>query len=196
MEAKAYGYIRVSTREQNEERQRIAMRDFGVPEERIYLDKLSGKSLDRPAWQKLIRRLKPGDILVVKSVDRIGRSYADVIETWRVLTKGKGVAIVVLDMPLLDTRSVRDSMGIFIADLVLQILSYFAQIEREFNHQRQAEGIAAAKARGVKFGRPRKKPSAAFHALRTQWETGAISANGAARMLGVAPNTFHQWVKE
>ena len=195
MKTKAYGYIRVSTREQNEERQRVAMRDFGVPEERIYLDKLSGKSLDRPAWQELMRRLRPGDVLVVKSVDRIGRSYADVIEAWRVLTKEKKVAIVVLDMPILDTRSVHDSMGVFVADLVLQVLSYFAQVEREFNHQRQAEGIAAAKARGVKLGRPRKKPPSTFAAMRAQWEAGVISANGAARMLGVAPNTFHQWVE-
>ncbi len=196
MKPKIYGYIRVSTREQNEDRQRIAMREFGVPENCLYLDKQSGKNFDRPAWKKLMRVLRANDTLVVKSIDRLGRSYMDVLETWRTLTAKKGVSIVVLDTSLLDTRTARDLTGTFISDLVLQFSSYFAQLEREFNRQRQAEGIHAAKIRGVKFGRPRKHPPQAFRELHRQWRAERISIRLAAKQLGVAPNTFRKWAQQ
>ena len=151
-----YGYARVSTKEQNELRQLIALREFGLTDRAIFVDKQSGKDFDRRSYQRLLRKLKDGDILAIKSIDRLGRNYEEILEQWRVITKEKGAAIVVLDMPLLDTRRNRDLTGTLIADIVLQLLSYVAQTEREFIHQRQAEGIAAAKARGVKFGRPRK----------------------------------------
>lgn len=154
-----YGYIRVSTREQNEDRQRIAMREFGIAERNIVLDKQSGKDFDRPGYQRLMKKLKPGDTLVLKSIDRLGRNYSEILEQWREITKGKGAAVVVLDMPLLDTRKGKDLTGTLIADIVLQLLSYVAQTERELIRQRQAEGIAAAKARGVRFGRrPMERP--------------------------------------
>ena len=149
-----YGYARVSTKEQNELRQLIALREFGLTDRAIFVDKQSGKDFDRHSYQRLLRTL------VIKSIDRLGRNYEEILEQWRVITKEKGVAIVVLDMPLLDTRRNRDLTGTLIADIVLQLLSYVEQTEREFIHQRQAEGIAAAKARGVKFGRPRRKGSA------------------------------------
>ena len=148
-----YGYIRVSTKEQNEDRQMIAMREFGVVDRHIILDKQSGKDFQRPGYCWLIQKLKAGDTLVIKSIDRLGRNYDEILEQWRLLTKEKQVSIVVLDMPLLDTRKGRDLTGVLIADIVLQLLSYVAQTEREFNRQRQAEGIAAAKARGIRFGR-------------------------------------------
>lgn len=157
MKSTTFGYIRVSTKEQCEERQIIALRNFPVPEDKIFVDKLSGKDFNRPQYQKLLRKLRPGDILVVKSIDRLGRDYEEILNQWRIITKEKRVDIVVLDMPLLDTRQTgKDLTGIFVADLVLQILSYVAQSERENIHQRQMEGIAAAKLRGVRFGRPRK----------------------------------------
>ena len=149
-----YGYIRVSTRDQNEERQRLAMGELEIPEKNLYRDHQSGKDFDRPQYRKLVRRLKRDDVLYIKSIDRLGRNYREILEQWRVLTKEKGVDIVVLDMPLLDTRRGKDLMGTFIADLVLQILSFVAQNERENIRKRQAEGIAAAKARGVRFGHP------------------------------------------
>lgn len=148
-----YGYVRVSTKEQNEDRQMIAMGEFGVEAGHIILDKQSGKDFERPGYRRLLRKLKTGDTLVIKSIDRLGCNYDEILEQWRLLTKEKQVAIVVLDMPLLDTRQGRDLTGVLIADIVLQLLSYVAQTEREFNRQRQAEGIAAAKARGVHFGR-------------------------------------------
>lgn len=152
-----YGYIRVSTKEQNEDRQRIALAEFPVPENHIFLDKLSGKDFERPQYKKLTKKLRPGDILVIKSIDRLGRNYEEILNQWRIITKEKRADIVVLDMPLLDTRQTgRDLTGTFVADLVLQILSYVAQTERENIKQRQKEGIAAAKLRGVQFGRPRK----------------------------------------
>ena len=147
-----YGYVRVSTREQNEARQVIALQEFGVPAQHILMDKQSGKDFDRPAYQKLLTQLHPGDVLVIKSIDRLGRNYSDILDQWRLITKNIGAAIVVLDMPLLDTRSNRDLTGTLIADIVLQLLSYVAETERTFIRQRQAEGIAAAKARGVRFG--------------------------------------------
>ena len=196
MKEKIYGYIRVSTKEQNEDRQRIALLDFGVPQKNIYMDKQSGKNFERPQYQNLLRRLKQGDTLIVKSIDRLGRNYAEIIEQWRIITKDKKVDIVVLDISLLDTRQCHDLMGTFIADLTLQILSYVAQAEREFNHQRQAEGIAAAKARGVKFGGTPKKRPVEFNVIREEWRKGKISARKAAKILGITHPTFLKWARE
>ena len=151
-----YGYARVSAKDQNEARQLIALKTFGICQTRIFLDKQSGRDFQRPQYQRLLKRLKKGDTLVVKSIDRLGRNYNEIIEQWRILTKEKQADVVVLDMPLLDTRRGKDLTGTLIADIVLQLLSYVAQTEREFIHQRQAEGIAAAKARGARFGRPAK----------------------------------------
>ena len=191
-----YGYIRVSTRDQNEERQVIAMREFGVPEKNMVIDKQSGKNFARPGYRRLVKKLKPADTLVIKSIDRLGRNYDEVLEQWRLLTKEEQVDIVVLDMPLLDTRKGRDLIGTLISDIVLQLLSYVAQTEREFIHQRQAEGIAAAKARGVKFGRKPKERPAEYEHLRDEWRAGRISARAAARQLGVAHRTFMKWVEQ
>ena len=152
-----YGYVRVSTKEQNEDRQMIAMRNFGIANSSIILDKQSGKDFERPGYQRLIQKLKTGDTLVIKSIDRLGRDYEEILEQWRLLTREKQVDIVVLDMPLLDTRQGRDLTGALIADILLQLLSYVAQTEREFNRQRRAEGIAAAKAKGIHFGRKFKE---------------------------------------
>ena len=196
MESKIYGYVRVSTKDQNEDRQLIALREFPVAERNIYTDKLSGKDFNRPQYRKLLKKLRPGDLLVVKSIDRLGRNYDEVLEQWRLLTKEKQVDIVVLDMPLLDTRKGRDLIGTLISDIVLQLLSYVAQTEREFIHQRQAEGIAAAKARGVKFGRKPKERPAEYEHLRDEWRAGRISARAAARQLGVAHRTFMKWVEQ
>lgn len=190
------GYIRVSIRDQNEERQVIVMREFGAPEENIVIDKQSGKNFARPGYRRLVKKLKPADTLVIKSIDRLGRNYDEVLEQWRLLTKEKQVDIVVLDMPLLDTRKGRDLIGTLISDIVLQLLSYVAQTEREFIHQRQAEGIAAAKARGVKFGRKPKERPAEYEHLRDEWRAGRISARAAARQLGVAHRTFMKWVEQ
>ena len=195
MRNELYGYIRVSTKEQNEDRQRIALLEFGVPQKNIYMDKQSGKNFERPQYKNLLKRLKKGDTLIIKSIDRLGRNYAEIIEQWRIITKDKKVDIVVLDISLLDTRQCRDLMGTFIADLTLQILSYVAQTEREFNHQRQAEGIAAAKARGVKFGGTPKKRPTEFNSVREEWEKGKISARKAAKQLGVTHPTFLKWAK-
>lgn len=189
-----YGYARVSTKEQYLDRQLAAMREFGVPEALIYQDKLSGKDFERPAYRRLVKKLKPGDTLVIKSIDRLGRNYDEILEQWRIITKDKGAAIVVLDMPLLDTRQGRDLTGTLIADIVLQLLSYVAQTEREYIRQRQAEGIAAAKARGVQFGRkPREKPEN-YEAIMGQWQSGTITTNRAALRLGVDRKTFLKWV--
>lgn len=191
-----YGYVRVSTREQNEERQLLAMRAFGVEEEAIFLDKQSGKDFDRRGYRRLLERLGRGDTLVVKSIDRLGRSYGEILEQWRVITKEKGAAVVVLDMPLLDTRRERDLTGTLIADIVLQLLSYVAETERAFIRQRQAEGIAAARARGVRFGRRPKPRPESFAAVREKWERGELSARNAARVLGVSHQTFLMWARE
>ena len=193
--AHTYGYARVSTREQNEGRQLTAMRDFGVQDAYIFLDRQSGKDFDRPAYQRLLQILKPKDTLIIKSIDRLGRDYGEILEQWRVITKERQADVVVLDMPLLDTRQKeRDLTGTFIADLVLQILSYVAQTEREFIRQRQAEGIAAAKERGVKFGRPPKERPASFQDIREAWKRREISAREAARRLHVNHKTFLEWV--
>ena len=190
-----YGYVRVSTKEQNEDRQVVAMREFGVEDRRIVLDKQSGKDFDRPGYRRLTQKLKAGDTLVIKSIDRLGRSYDEILEQWRLLTKEKQVAIVVLDMPLLDTRQGRDLTGVLIADIVLQLLSYVAQTEREFNRQRQAEGIAAAKAKGVHFGRNFKDRGENYGSVMAAWKRGELSDRAAARELGVAHGTFQRWRK-
>ncbi len=190
-----YGYVRVSTKEQNEDRQMVAMREFGVEDSRIVLDKQSGKDFDRPGYRRLTQKLKAGDTLVIKSIDRLGRSYDEILEQWRLLTKEKQVAIVVLDMPLLDTREGRDLTGVLIADIVLQLLSYLAQTEREFNRQRQAEGIAAAKAKGVHFGRNFKDRGENYGSVMAAWKRGELSDRAAARELGVAHGTFQRWRK-
>ena len=196
MENTTYGYVRVSTRDQNEARQMIAMEDFGVNKRHIYLDKQSGKDFNRPQYQRLMRKLKRGDTLVIKSIDRLGRNYNDIIEQWRLITKDKQAAIVVLDMPLLDTRQGRDLTGTLIADIVLQLLSYVAQTEREFIKRRQAEGIAAARAKGVRFGaRPKPRP-AEYEALAAAWRRGEVSARQAAAQLHVSHPTFLRWVNQ
>ena len=189
-----YGYVRVSTRDQNEARQIDAMEAFGVHE--MYIDKLSGKDFNRPRYQAMLKRLAEGDVLVVKSIDRLGRNYEDILEHWRFITKEKRADIVVLDMPLLDTRQGRDLTGTLIADIVLQLLSYVAQTEREFILQRQAEGIAAAKKRGVHFGRkPMERPDR-FDAVVQDWEDGKLSSRAAAHCLQISHTTFLRWVKE
>ena len=191
-----YGYVRVSTKEQNEDRQIIAMQEFGVADSHIVLDKQSGKDFERPGYRRLMRKLKAGDTLVIKSIDRLGRNYDEILEQWRLLTKDKQVAIVVLDMPLLNTRQGRDLTGVLISDIVLQLLSYVAQTEREFNRQRQAEGIAAAKARGVRFGRKCKNRGENYGTVMAAWRRGKISGRAAARELGVAHGTFQRWCRE
>lgn len=191
-----YGYARVSTKEQNEQRQMIALREFGIDAKRIYIDKQSGKDFERVNYKKLLRKIKNGDTLVVKSIDRLGRNYDEILEQWRIITKEKQAAIVVLDMPLLDTRKNRDLTGTLIADIVLQLLSYVAQTEREFIRQRQAEGIAAAKAQGVQFGRrPMARPES-FALLKEQWKQNQISARAAAKQLGITHSTFLRWANE
>lgn len=190
-----YGYARVSTREQNELRQLVALEQFGLPESQIFVDKQSGKDFNRRSYKQLVRKLRPGDTLVIKSIDRLGRNYTEILEQWRLITKEKRAAIVVLDMPLLDTRQSRDLTGTLIADIVLQLLSYVAQTEREFIHQRQAEGIAAAKANGVRFGRPLIEQPESFPAVKALWASGGISAREAARQLGISAKTFARWAK-
>lgn len=191
-----YGYIRVSSRDQNEDRQRIAMREAGVEDARIYMDKQSGKDFDRPGYRRLLKKIKPGDTLIIKSIDRLGRNYDEILEQWRLITKEKQAAVVVLDMPLLDTRQGRDLTGTLIADIVLQLLSYVAQTEREFILQRQAEGIAAAKKRGVHFGRKPMERPARFDAVVQDWEDGKLSSRSAANCLQISHTTFLRWAKE
>lgn len=191
-----YGYIRVSTKDQNEERQVIALIDAGVDKKHLFIDKQSGKDFNRIQYKKLLRKLKSGDVLIIKSIDRLGRNYEEILNQWRYLTKDKNVDIAVLDMPLLDTRNSHDLTGTLIADIVLQLLSYVAQTEREFIRQRQAEGIAAAKARGVVFGRKPKEIPSEFYKVKSEWLTKNISAREAGQMLGVAHKTFLKWVKQ
>lgn len=194
--AQIYGYIRVSTREQNEERQLIAMAEAQVSTDNIYMDKLSGKDFNRPQYQRLLRKLKSGDLLYIKSIDRLGRNYSEIIEQWRVITKEKRADIVVLDMPLLDTRRGKDLMGTFISDIVLQLLSFVAENERVNIRQRQAEGIAAAKARGVKFDRPAKTAPTEFPRIVSAWEKGQIPVAEAARLCGMSEATFYRRLRE
>lgn len=185
-----YGYIRVSTREQNEDRQILALKELSVPEKNLFIDKQSGKDFERPQYRKMVRKLKKDDLLYIKSVDRLGRNYSEILEQWRILNKEKGIDIVVLDMPLLDTRRGKDLMGTFLSDIVLQVLSFVAENERTNIRQRQAEGIAAAKARGVRFGRPLKPLPENFHHLYQQWKNGKITGTAAAKACGMPLSTF------
>ena len=196
MSGKTYGYVRVSTKTQKEDRQLIAMREFGIPPERILVEKQSGKDFERPVYLRLVRSLRRGDVLVVKSIDRLGRNYEEILEQWGSLTKDRRVAIVVLDMPLLDTRENRDLTGVLVADIVLQLLSYVAQTEREFIRQRQAEGIAAAKEKGVRFGRTPIPMPEQFEPLAIDWRHGRITASQAGRELGISRTTFKRRAEE
>ena len=195
MSGETYGYVRVSTKGQREDRQLAALQGFGVERDHITIEKQSGKDFDRPLY-RLVQLFQPGDVLVIKSIDRLGRNYEEILEQWASLTKEKKVAIVVLDMPLLDTRADRDLTGTLISDIVLQLLSYVAQTEREFNRQRQAEGIAAAKARGVRFGPKRLSMSERFEGLAEEWWSGRISAVQAGRELGISRSTFTRRAEE
>jgi len=199
MTEKIYGYVRVSSIEQNEIRQLIALENAGVEKRNIFIDKQSGKNFDRPKYKRLVKKLKPGDLLYIQSIDRLGRNYIEIQEQWRILTKDKGVDICVIDMPLLNTRNGKDLLGTFIADLVLQILSFVAQTERENIRTRQAQGIAAAKSRGVKFGRPAKELPANFYSVLAKWESQEITGREAAKECGMPVTTFlykaKRWVK-
>ena len=190
-----YGYARVSTKEQNEARQLTALREMGIPSENVYLDKQSGADFERVQYRRMLRRLGPGDTLIVKSIDRLGRNYTEILEQWRIITKSKRAAIVILDMPLLDTRQNRDLTGQLIADMVLQLLSYVAQTEREFIRQRQAEGIVAAKERGVHFGREAAPVSEGFPEILAEWRAKKLGSRAAAERLGVSQTTFLKWAK-
>ncbi|RHT77389.1 recombinase family protein [Butyricicoccus sp. AM28-25] len=190
-----YGYIRVSTREQNEDRQVIALHEVGVPEKNIYMDKQSGKDFNRLQYKKLLRKMKKDDLLCIKSIDRLGRNYNEIQEQWRILTKEKAVDIVVLDMPLLDTRRGKDLMGTFLSDIVLQVLSFVAENERVNIRQRQAEGIAAAKAKGVRFGRAPKPLPPNFHTVYQRWKHGEITGTAAAKECKMPLSTFRYRAK-
>lgn len=197
MKTQTYGYVRISTKEQNEARQLAALAGYEIPQCNLFIDRQSGKDFDRPAYKRLMKRLKPGDLLIVQSIDRLGRNYGEILEQWRVITKEIRADIMILDMPLLNTRTQgKDLTGTFIADLVLQILSYVAQTEREFIRKRQAEGIAAARARGVKFGAPKKPMPEDFKAAREAWQTGKLSVREAARAAGMSHMTFYRRCKE
>lgn len=188
-----YGYARVSSKDQNSARQTAALQQFGVPSNNIFVDYCSGKDFDRPEYQRLLTLLRSEDIFVVKSIDRLGRNYSDIIEQWRNITKVKGTDIAVLDTPILDTRRNKDILGTLVSDLVLQIMSAFAQIERDFIKQRQAEGIAVAKANGVKFGRDSLPVPDNFPEVLQQWQAGEISARTAGKLLNVSHSTFLKW---
>lgn len=186
-----YGYIRVSSKDQNEDRQLIALNEVGVERKNVYLDKKSGKDFDRPQYKKLLRKLKKDDLLYIKSIDRLGRNYEEILQQWRVLTKGKGIDIVVLDMPLLDTRRGKDLMGTFLSDIVLQVLSFVAENERTNIKQRQAEGIAAAKAKGVKFGRPPLPLPDNFYEVHKAWRNKKVTLKEAANACNMPVGTFY-----
>lgn len=195
-----YGYARVSSRDQNLNRQIDALKLFPIPTKRIYADKASGATFDRPCYRKLLRRLRSGDVLVITSVDRLGRNYEEIIKQWRDLTHERGIDIVVLDMPLLDTRASSDLVhgvtGTFISDIVLQLLSYVAQVEREHIKRRQAEGIAAAHARGIRFGRPEKPRPEHYNTVKSLYQSGEISKTSAAKSLEVSRITFDKWLSQ
>ena len=191
-----YGYIRVSTRDQNEDRQLIALRELKIPEKNIFMDKQSGKDFNRPQYKRLVRKLKKDDLLYIKSIDRLGRNYAEILEQWRLLTQTKGIDIVVLDMPLLDTRRGKDLMGTFLSDIVLQVLSFVAENERSNIRQRQAEGIAAAKARGVRLGRPPKPLPKSFFLAVERWKKGELSGKQAAEACSMPVSSFYYRAKK
>lgn len=193
---KVYGYIRVSSTDQNEDRQRIALLELGVDEKYIYMDKLSGKDFNRPQYKKMVRKMKAGDLLYILSIDRLGRNYAEIQNQWRTLTKDIGIDICVIDMPLLDTRTCKDLMGTFIADLVLQILSFVAQSERENIKKRQAQGIAAAKAKGVHMGRPVKEVPDNFGDIIMLWEKKKIPLEQILRECNMSEATFYRRLRE
>ena len=195
MPSQLYGYMRVSSQDQIEDRQRCALAPFGIPKRNLYLDKQSGKNFNRPAYQQLMRKLTQGDLLIIKSIDRLGRNYADVIEQWRVITREKKADIKVLDMPLLDTTYCKDILGTFISDLVLQVLSFAAQLERDHLRQRQAEGIAAAKARGVVFGKEALALPKGFINLFRRWRNGELSAEETAALCGFSRRTLYEKTK-
>lgn len=190
--SKKYGYIRVSAKDQNEERQLIAMKELDVNLDRIFMDKQSGKDFQRPQYKKMVRELKKKDLLYIKSIDRLGRNYSEILEQWRILTKERGVDIVVLEMPLLDTRRGKDLMGTFLSDIVLQVLSFVAENERSNIKQRQAEGIAAAKARGVQFGRPKIEMPDNFMQLVSQWENKKIRLSYVLEVCRISKSTFYR----
>ena len=193
---KKYGYIRVSSTDQNEDRQLLAMEELHIPKSQIFIDKQSGKDFERPFYKMLVKKLNAGDILYIKSIDRLGRNYDEIQNQWRILTKEKGIDIVVIDMPLLDTRLNKDLMGTFIADLVLQILSFVAQSERENIKKRQAEGIAAAKAKGIRFGRPSKGIPGNFGDLVQNWEKGNIRLEDILSQCGIGRSTYYSRLHE
>lgn len=193
---KTYGYVRVSSADQNEDRQIVEMRRAGVPDNNIFIDKQSGKDFDRPNYKSLVRRLHEGDLVYILSIDRLGRNYAEIQNQWRILTKEKGVDLVVIDMPLLDTRRGKDLMGTFIADLVLQILSFVAQSEREKIKERQEQGIAAAKARGVKFGRPEITVPENYKELVRAWENKQLSLDEILKFCNMSESTFYRRLRE
>ena len=186
-----YGYIRVSSKDQKEDRQQIALKEVGVNLQNIYVDKQSGKDFNRPQYKKMLRKLKKDDLLYIKSIDRLGRNYAEILQQWRILTKEKGVDIVVLDMPLLDTRRGKDLMGTFLSDIVLQVLSFVAENERTNIKQRQAEGIAAAKAQGIKFGRPPLPLPDNFYEVHKAWRSKKITLKQAAEACNMPVGTFY-----
>ena len=191
-----YGYVRVSAIDQNEDRQMLAMSELDISTDQIFVDKQSGKDFERPAYKALLNLLIPGDLLYIKSIDRLGRNYEEIQNQWRIITKERGVDIAVIDMPLLDTRNGKDLMGTFIADLVLQILSFVAQSERENIRKRQAEGIAAARMRGVRFGRPIKKPPENFAAIVREWERGKLIFSEVLERTGLKEATFYNRLRE
>ncbi len=193
---RVYGYVRISSTDQNEDRQLDAMVSRAVPQKNVYVDKVSGKDFQRAQYQKMVKQLRSGDLLFIVSIDRLGRNYEEVQNQWRILTKEIGVDICVIDMPLLDTRNGKDLMETFIADLVLQILSFVAQNERENIRRRQADGIAAAKARGVKFGRPEVPLPADFGTIVKAWRMQLITEDEAVERCGVSRATFYRWVRE
>lgn len=196
MTTKEYAYIRVSSRDQNEDRQKLAMLEYGIAISNIYMDKQSGKDFERPGYQRLLRKLRIGDTVVIKSIDRLGRNYDEILDQWRLLTKQKQVDIIVLDMPLLNTKQGKGLTGVVIADIVLQLLSYVAQTEREFNKQRQAEGIAAAKKRGIKFGRRQLERPDKYPEIKEAWKNRILTAQQSADLLGISRTTFFKWVHD
>ena len=196
MHMKTYGYIRVSSTDQNEDRQRLAMRARKIPPDNIFTDKQSGKDFQRPQYRRMVKKLRPGDLLYILSIDRLGRNYREIQEQWRVLTKERGVDVCVIDMPLLDTRTAKDLMGTFIADLVLQILSFVAENERANIKKRQEQGIAAAKARGGRFGRPEKPVPGDFPEIVRKWERQELDIGGVLKLCGMSDATFYRRLKE
>jgi len=196
MENKTYAYVRVSSQEQNEDRQIIAMTDIGIRKENIYIDKQSGKDFERPRYKQLMKKIREGDTLYIKSIDRLGRNYEEIQNQWRIITKEKRVDIVVIDMPLLDTRKDKNLLGTFISDLVLQLLSFVAENERINIRQRQAEGIAAAKKRGVRFGRPCKEVPSDFHVLIDKWKKKELTITEITKTYGMSESTFYRRLRE